>query len=111
MTGTWQGIGNSVAQWCLTLCNPMDCRLPVSSVYGILQAKILEWDAISSSRGSSQHRDRTCISCVSCTGKWILYHSVTWEALAKYWVGQEVRLSFPIQPYGKIQTNFGQPNI
>ena len=37
-----------VAQWCLTLCNPMKCSLPGSSVHGILQARILEWVAISS---------------------------------------------------------------
>ena len=36
-----------VAQLCLTLCNPMDCSLPVSSVHGILQTRILEWGAIS----------------------------------------------------------------
>ena len=40
-------------QSCLTLCDPMDCSLPVSSVYGILQARILEWDAVSFSRVSS----------------------------------------------------------
>ena len=44
----------SVAQSCRTLCNPIDCCLPGSSVCGILQARILEWVAISSSRGSSQ---------------------------------------------------------
>ena len=48
---------------CPTLCNPMDCSLPVSSVYGIFQARILEWVAISFSRGSSQPRDRTLVSC------------------------------------------------
>ena len=46
-----------VAQSCLTLGNPMDCRLPGSSVHGTLQARILEWVAISFSRGSSQLRD------------------------------------------------------
>ena len=46
-----------VAQSCLTLCDPMDCSPPGSSVYGILQAKILEWVAISFSRGSSRPRD------------------------------------------------------
>ena len=40
-----------VAQSCLTLCHPMDCNLPGSSVYGILQARILAWVAISFSRG------------------------------------------------------------
>ena len=42
-----------VTQSCLTLCDPMDCSLPGSSVHGILQATILEWVAISFSRGSS----------------------------------------------------------
>ena len=52
----------SAPQSCPTLCNPMDCRLPGSSVHGILQARILEWVAIPSSRRSSQARDRTHIS-------------------------------------------------
>ena len=47
---------SEVAQSCLTLCDPMDCSLPGSSLHGILQAKILEWVAISFSRGSSQPR-------------------------------------------------------
>ena len=51
------------AQSCPTLCDSMDCSLPSSSVHGILQARILEWVAISSSRGSSQLRDWTRISC------------------------------------------------
>ena len=42
-----------VTQLCPSLCNPMDCSLPGSSVHGILQARILEWDAISFSRGFS----------------------------------------------------------
>ena len=46
-----------VSQSCPTLCNPMDCSLPGSSIHGILQARILEWIAISFSRGSSQPRD------------------------------------------------------
>ena len=48
------------------LCDPLDCSLPVSSVHGIFQARILEWVAISSSRGSSLPRDQIHISCVSC---------------------------------------------
>ena len=46
----------------------MDCRPPGSSVYGIFQARILEWVAISYSRGSSWPRDRTLIPCISCVG-------------------------------------------
>ena len=50
---------SSVTQSCPTLCNPMNCSLPGSSVLGILQARILEWVAISFSRGSSQPRNWT----------------------------------------------------
>ena len=46
-----------VTQLCPTLCDPLDCSPSVSSVHGILQAKILEWVAIPFSRGSSQPRD------------------------------------------------------
>ena len=49
----------------------MDYSLPGSSVHGILQARILEWVAISSSRGSSQLRDQICMSCI---GRQIPYH-------------------------------------
>ena len=54
-----------VAQPCLTLCDPMDCSLPGSSVYGILQARILKWGAILFSMGSSRPRDRTRVSCIA----------------------------------------------
>ena len=55
---------SEVAQSCLTLCDPMGCSLPGSSVHGIFQARILEWVAISFSRGSSQPRDWTPLSCI-----------------------------------------------
>ena len=58
---------SSVIQSCLTLCDPMDCSPPGSSVYGVLQARTLELVAISSSRKSSRLRDQTLVSCVSCT--------------------------------------------
>ena len=48
-----------------TLCDPMDCSPPGSSVHGILQAIILEWFAISFSRGSSQPREQTWVSCTA----------------------------------------------
>ena len=51
-------------QSCLTLFDHMDCSSPSSSVHGILQVRILEWVAISFSRGSSQTKDQTCISCL-----------------------------------------------
>ena len=53
---------SEVAQLCPTLCDPMDCSLLGSSVHGIFQAIVLEWIAISFSRGSSQPRDRTQVS-------------------------------------------------
>ena len=52
----------SVSQLCLAFCDPMDSSPPGSSVHGISQARILEWVAISYSRGPSRPRDRTCIS-------------------------------------------------
>ena len=66
-----------LAQSNLTLCDPMDCGPPGSSVHGVLHARILEWVAISSSRGSSQPRDRIPISSISSVGRWILYHCDT----------------------------------
>ena len=54
----------SIAQSRLTLCDPMDCSPPGSSVHGISQARILEWVAIFYSRGSSRPRDRTHVSCL-----------------------------------------------
>ena len=56
----------SVAQSCQTLCSPMDCSLPGSSVHRIFPARILEWVAISFSRGFSQRRDWTRVFFVSC---------------------------------------------
>ena len=63
----------SVAQLHPTICNPMDCSSSISSVHGILQARTLEWIAISYSRGSFQPRDWTLVSSISCTGRQILY--------------------------------------
>ena len=57
---------HSVAQWCLTLCDSMDSTLPGSSVCGISQARIVEWVAMPSSRGSSPPKDQTHIPCISC---------------------------------------------
>ena len=68
---------HSGAQSCPTLCDPMGCSPPGSSVQGISQARILEWVAISFSRGSSQPRDQTQVVSF---GRQILYHQATWEA-------------------------------
>ena len=70
-------------QSCSTLCDPMDYNPPGSSVHGILQARILEWVAMSSSRGSSQPRDWTWISCIAGG---FFTHWVTWEALTSSYI-------------------------
>ena len=57
-------VSGEVAQSCPTLCDLVDCSLPGSSIHGILQTRILEWVAISFSRGSSRPRDRTQVSCI-----------------------------------------------
>ena len=85
---------HSFLGYCMCLCVsdslwPHDCSLPNSSVHGISQARMLEWLAISFSRGSSQPRNWTHVSCVSCLGRWVLYplshRSQLWpEALASF---------------------------
>ena len=60
---------------CPALCDSMGCSPPGSFIHGVFQAKILEWIAISYSRGSSQNRDRTHVSYISCMGRQVLYHS------------------------------------
>ena len=59
---------------CSTLFDPVDCCQSSSSVHGSLQARILEWVAMPSFRGSYQPRDQTCISYVFSIGKWVPYH-------------------------------------
>jgi len=63
---------------CLTLCNSLDCSPPGSSVHGILQARILEWVPMPSSRGSSQPRDWTQVSRIAGG---FFTTSTTWEIL------------------------------
>ena len=56
---------SEVARSCLTLCDPMDCSLPGSSIHVIFQARVLEWVTISFSRGSFRPRDQTQVSCTA----------------------------------------------
>ena len=63
----------------LAFCDPLNCSPPGSSLYGILQARILEWVAVPSARGPFQPRDRTCISCSS----WLAGRFFTAEPLGK----------------------------
>ena len=82
-----------VTQSCPTLCNPMDCSPPGSSVHEISQTRILEWVAIPFSTGSTQPRDWTRVSCI---GRWILYHWATREALLKCLLSLKALWSFRI---------------
>ena len=87
------------------LCNPMNCSLPGSSVHGILQARILEWVAISFSRGSSQPRDRTQVSRIGSR------HFNCWATREPYWRGVYGKFlgwyeSFQVQLYQKLGTVF-----
>ena len=71
---------SEVAQSCPTLCDPMDCSLPGSSVHGIFQASVLEWVAISFSRGSSWLRDWIRVSCIVSRRPFTV-----WATRAKTW--------------------------
>ena len=77
---------SEVSQSCPTLCDPIDCSLSGSSVHGIFQARVLEWIAISFSRGSSRPRNRIRVSHIAgrCLTVWatreacLLYHNKKW---------------------------------
>ena len=71
---------SDITQSCPTLCNPVDCSLPGSSDHGIFQARVLEWVAISFSRGSSQPRDRTQVFCIASRlfTVWATLEAQTW---------------------------------
>ena len=82
---------HSVAQSCLTLWDPTECSPPGSSVQGIFPARILEWVAISSSRGSSQPRGQTRVSCIASGllhRRQILYLWTTREGHCTTYVGE-----------------------
>ena len=71
---------SEVAQSCPTLCDPIDCSLPGSSVHGILQAIVLEWIVISFARGSSQPRARTRVSRI------VNRHVTVWATREMYYL-------------------------
>ena len=77
---------SEVVQSCPTLCNPVDCSPPGSSFHGIFQARILEWVAISFSRGSSWPRDRTQVSHIAgrCFNLWATREALSWVIWAIY---------------------------
>ena len=67
-------------QSCPTLCTPLDCSLPSSSVYGILQERILEWVAMASSRGSLTQGWNLCVLHLPVLAGKFFTISTTWEA-------------------------------
>ena len=74
-------------QLCLTLCKPMDCGPPGSSVHGDSPGKDMEWIFMPSSRGSCQPRDQTYISYISWIGRWVLFHYCQLWSPRKHWDG------------------------
>ena len=112
-----------VTQSCSTLCDPMDCSPPGSSVHTIFQRRLLEWVVISFSEGSSWSKDWTHIPCSFCTGRcilfccfkfsfiffffgrYILYHCATWEAQGSLYIipnlGSELGDPLRAQPDAK----------
>ena len=70
-------------KWSLTLCDPMDYSLPGSSIHGIFQARVLEWVAISFSRGSSWLRDRTQVFCI--VGRHLGYMQIFCHFISGTW--------------------------
>ena len=98
----------SAAQSYLTLCDPMDCSLLGSSLYGIFQERILEQVAIFSSRRSSCPRDG---APVSCSGRWILYHCATWKTLLQLYLPKSFNpLQFHQQSHWIFEQSF-QANL
>ena len=71
-------VWSEVVQSCPTLCDPVDCSPPDSSIHGIFQVRILEWVAISFSRGSSRPRDRTRASCTAGRQFTVQSHHLIW---------------------------------
>ena len=81
---------------CPTLYDPLDCSPPGSSVHEIFRARIMEWVAIFFSRGSSWHRDRTCVSCF---GRLVLYSCATGKETVKLPLTQLLSFCFPCIPH------------
>ena len=100
---------SEVTQSCLTLCDPMDCSLQCSPVHEIFQARVLEWVAISFSRGSSQPRDQTWVSRIvgRCFTIWttmeVLCMRIEWPKIKLYW---PMYLKYREKKYRKAKRKF-----
>ena len=91
-----------LTQSCPTLRDPVDWSLPGTPIPGIFQARILEWVAISSSRGSSQPRDRIRVFCVSCIGRWFFTPRDTWEAYLSVKAGKDLNFLVYLQTPSQV---------
>ena len=91
----------------LTLCESMDCSLPGSPLHGLLQARILEWAAMPSSRGSSQFRDWTCVSTPTCMTGGLFATSTIWGA--RLCCPPSFLLSQFLQQYFTVTCDLTQP--
>ena len=80
-----QGCVCSVAEFCPTLCDPMDCSSSGSPVHRVSQARMLEWVAVSYSRGPSWPGDQAWVPCGSCTGRRVLTTVPPGEPSPGYW--------------------------
>ena len=105
-------------QSCVTLCDPVDCSPSGFSVHGILQARILQWVAMTSSRGSSWPRDWTCVSCDSSiaggfftTATGSLSRGPANANLMKSWCVSEVRNRESGSTHVKVLINFARRRI
>ena len=87
---------SEVAQSCPTPCDPVDCSPPGFSVHGSLQVRILEWVAISFSRGSSRPRDQTWVSCIA--GGFFTIWTTRETPFYSYW-SLNSGYSFPHSPF------------
>ena len=100
MTLKTESVHAQLLHLCLTLCDPMDCSLPDSSVHGILQARILEWVAIPFSRGSSRSRGSNPSLSFFLQWQADLYHCATWAALKNWIKWSRSVVSDSLRPHG-----------
>ena len=90
----------SVAQSCSTLCDPMNCSPPGSSVHGVSQPGILEWVAICYSQGPFKPGEWTYVSCMSSIGRQILCNWATWEVYSPLY---PQKLPWSVGKFGALQ--------
>ena len=109
MAEEWQLLKVKISCSVMSDCNPMDCSPPGSSVHGILQARIVEWIAISFSRGSSQPKDRTHIPCIA--GEFFTIWAPGSFLLERCWVPVDTKASLWLICPGELVSPFFSVNL